>query len=122
MKPLEPLRQLYVSDVFICIGQKEAQSVYKTFGFEDELDFDETVDATTYHIEGDRIIIYFSKKIKKTRKSEQAALIAHEAYHASQMLKSVIRENETAEETTAYLIQYLVRQTMKKLKKSIKND
>ena len=120
MKPLEPLRQLYLSEVFICIGKEEAQSVYKTFGFEDTLDFDDSVDATTYHIEGDRIIIYFSKKIKKIRNTEQAALIAHEAYHASQMLKSNIRENERAEETTAYLIQYLVRQSMKKLKKQSK--
>lgn len=120
MKPLEPLRQLYISDVFICIGKKEAQSVYKTFGFEDKLDFDDSVDATTYHIEGDRIIIYYSKNILKTRKTEQAALIAHESYHASQRLKSIIREDDPAEETIAYLIQYLVRQTMKKLKQESK--
>lgn len=115
-KPLYPIQQLYVTDLYICIGKKEAQSVYKTFGFEDKLKFNDNVDATTYQIAGDRIIIYFSKKLKTFRKTEIPALVAHEAYHASERIKNIIGEDETAEEMTAYIIQHIVRETFKRLK------
>lgn len=118
-KPLSAIRKLYFTDVFICIGKKQTRKVYKSFGFEDKVDFSKGVAATTFLIEGDRIIIYLSNKIYNYKDYQIAGLVAHEAYHAVHYIKSSIGEQDIGDDhTSAYLIQHITKKALKQVYKN----
>lgn len=66
------------------------------------------------------LICFDPLKNKKVHKNQIAALICHEAVHVSDWIFEEIGEDKVGMETRAYLVQYIVQQTLYELDNYLK--
>lgn len=116
MKELKKLK-LFKHQVFLTIGEEDYQKTFqKLFDEQDDEGIPSKAQGMTYKSEDGGIsIIYINEKLLNNTCDHRAAVAAHEAYHVVKNIESYIGEDCISEEITSYIIQYIVKKTMKEL-------